>query len=86
MKWEQWFCPNDGCATESWMVQLCPDMYQTWRVAGCFGGSTYTLAATDPVCPHCGATLCARVELGLLRHASNIIEAGPMLDYVRSLS
>jgi len=85
MGWEQWFCPNQRCGAESWMVKHSTAAPEIWQVACRFSGSSYTVAAVDPVCPRCGDTLCAAVELGQRRGAGGVLEAGPMLDFVRSL-
>jgi hypothetical protein len=83
MSSEQWFCPNSYCDTEAWLVEQSREIAELWTVTLRFGGTVYSIAATDPVCPHCGTTLC--MAINLRRHAERIIEAGPMLDYVRSL-
>jgi hypothetical protein len=84
MECEQWFCPNHDCDTESWIVEQSRQIADLWSVSSRFGGTVYTIAATDPVCPHCGTTLCMAIDLER-RRSERIIEAGPMLDYVRSL-
>jgi hypothetical protein len=85
MDWDQWFCPNQYCAVEVWMVQQCPTARETWWVTGRFGGTTYTIAAIDPICPRCGTTLCTTVEIGHTNNGADILEAGPVFDFVRSL-
>ena len=54
-----------------------------WLVESRFDSSSFVVAASDPVCPHCGTTLCGAMELR--RRADRILEAGPMLDFVRGL-
>jgi len=49
-----------------------------------FGGGAFTIAAVDPVCPRCGTTLCLSVEL-VQRAGGAILEAGKVLEFVRSL-
>ena len=58
---------------------------EVWAVECRLTGATYTVAASDPVCPRCGATLCATVEFTHDPRGSAILEEGPMLDFVRSL-
>ena len=82
---EQWFCPNQYCTVEAWMVEQCPAERDLWFVADRFGGTIYTIAGTDPVCPRCGTTLCTTVELGHASNGADILEAGPVYDFVRSL-
>jgi ribosomal protein S27AE len=83
MDWEQRFCPNPSCATDSWMVQQAANDHERWHVTDRFGGA-FLIAATDPVCPRCGTTLCLTVELAH-RMGGDILAAGPVLEYVRSL-
>ena len=85
MEWEQWFCPERTCATEAWMVRQARSNAEVWSLECRLTGASFTVAATDPVCPRCGATLCATVEYTHDQRGSAILEAGPMLDFVRSL-
>ena len=82
---EQWFCPEPSCATEAWLVQQARYNAEVWTLECRLTGATYTVAASEPVCPRCGATLCATVEYTHDPRGSAIVEPGPMLDYVRSL-
>jgi hypothetical protein len=79
---EQLFCPNQHCATEAWLVTPARYAAELWTIESRFGDSSYTVAASDPVCPHCGTTLCAAVELW--RRDERILQSGAMLDYVRT--
>jgi hypothetical protein len=83
MDWNQRFCPNQSCAVDFWMVRQAADDHQLWQLVDRFGGA-YVIGATDPVCPRCGTTLCLTVELAH-RIGGNILEAGPVLEFVRSL-
>ena len=83
MEWM--FCPERSCATEGWLVQQARFNAEVWSVECRLTGATYTVAASDPVCPRCGATLCATVEFTHDPRGSAILEEGPMLDFVRSL-
>ena len=56
MEWEQRFCPNQHCTTEGWLVRPSQHVADLWSVASRFEEMTYTVAATDPVCPSCGTT------------------------------
>jgi hypothetical protein len=82
---EQWFCPDRYCTVEVWMVEQCAPGRELWLVTERFGGTTYAIAATDPVCPRCGTTLCTTVELGRTSNGADILEAGPVYDFVLSL-
>ncbi len=63
MNWEQWICPNQLCGSEAWMVQQNTEQRDLWQVAPCAGDGPYTVAAIVPVCPRCGTTLSATLEL-----------------------
>jgi hypothetical protein len=86
MNWEQWFCPNPSCIDEAWMVQRDPTMCEVWWVAAHVDDSPFTIAATDPVCPHCGTTLLTQVELDGKHELHVGAEVGPVFDFVRSLA
>jgi hypothetical protein len=79
----QRFCPDQSCNVDVWMVQRAADHRERWHVTDRFGG-TFLVAATDPICPRCGTTLCLMVELAH-RMGGDILEAGPVLEYVRNL-
>jgi len=83
MDWNQHFCPNQSCNIDFWMVQQAADDHEQWHVIDRFGGA-FLVAATDPVCPRCGTTLCLTVELAH-RMGGDVLEAGPVLEYVRNL-
>jgi len=84
MDQEQRFCPTQDCTTDFWLVRHVAPQLELWHVVDRFGGGSFTIAATDPVCPRCGATLCLTVEL-TQRIGGNILEAGKVLEFVRSL-
>ena len=83
MDWNQRFCPNQSCNIDFWMVQQAADNHEGWHVIDRFGGA-FLVAAIYPVCPRCGTTLCLTVELA---HSmdGDVLEAGPVLEYVRNL-
>jgi hypothetical protein len=83
MEWM--FCPERSCATEAWMVEQAHFNAEVWSLECRLTGARFTVAASDPVCPRCGATLCATVEYTHDARGSTILEEGPMLDFVRSL-
>ena len=85
MEWEQWFCPERTCATEAWLVQQSHQQAEIWSLRCRLTGAAFTVAASDPVCPRCGSTLCATVEFTHEQRGSVVLEAGPMLDFVLSL-
>jgi hypothetical protein len=63
MNWEEWFCANPSCDDWAWMVQRDLATPEVWRVAKHVDEHPFTVAATDPVCPHCGASLAILFEL-----------------------
>jgi hypothetical protein len=67
------------------MVQQYANNEELWRIACWLTGASYTVAALDPVCPRCGTTLCAAVELTHNHREAVNLEEGAMLDFVRSL-
>jgi hypothetical protein len=85
MNWRQYFCPSSYCAAKSWMVQRSADNSELWSVAHTPDERPYSIAAVEPVCPQCGATLSAvqrRAETG----HENTSEVGPVFDFARSLA
>ena len=84
MDQEQRFCPNDACTTDFWLVEQSPRIRELWYVVDRFGGGSFTIAATDPVCPRCGTTLCLTVELAQ-RIGGEVLENGKLLEFVRGL-
>jgi hypothetical protein len=84
MDWERWFCPNQRCFVEFWMVQQASHNRELWLMTDRFGGGSFTVAAEDPVCPRCGETLCMTVEIAQ-RSDGDLLETGPMYEFVRSL-
>ncbi|HEU5101167.1 MAG TPA: hypothetical protein VFU22_19220 [Roseiflexaceae bacterium] len=85
MECEQWYCPERDCATEAWLVRQHPDADELWSLVCRLTGASYLVAAVDPICPRCGTTLCATVEFTHERSGADILEAGPMLNFVTSL-
>ena len=65
MIWDYWLCPTDWCRSGGWLAQRINDV-DLWRVVRVAGGQAWTIAAATPVCPHCGATLAAGLELPAL--------------------
>jgi len=86
MNWEQWFCPNRACTDWAWMVQRDPTMCEVWWVAAHADKRPFTIAATDPICPRCGTTLLALVELEGSLDRQLGAEVGSVFDFVRSLA
>ena len=85
MEREQWYCPDRDCATEAWLVQQHPGANELWSLVCRLTGDAFLVAAVDPVCPRCGTTLCATVEFTHDQRGAEVLEAGPMLNYVTSL-
>jgi hypothetical protein len=84
MDWEQRFCPDQYCTIDFWRVQQSAHNGELWHLVGRFDGDAFTVAAVNPVCPRCGTTLCLTVEQAL-PITNDILEVGPVLEFVRSL-
>ena len=83
MEWM--FCPEHYCATEAWLARQLFGNTELWSLQCRLTGASFTVAASEPVCPRCGTTLCAAVEFTHDQRGSTVLEDGPMLDFVRSL-
>ena len=86
MNWEQSYCPNHYCAREAWMVQRIPITHDVWCVAEHEDDFRFTVAAQDPVCPHCGTMLLTTVELAGALAVGSHAEARSVFDFVPSLA
>jgi hypothetical protein len=84
VNWEQWFCSDRACSAEAWIVWRDSAASEVWLVAAHMNDRPFTVAATEPVCPRCGTTLCLPVQLADCTN-DNILEAGKLLEFVRSL-
>ena len=84
MNWEQWFCTNQACAAEAWMVRRDSILSDIWWVAAHVDDCPFTVVATEPVCPRCGTVLHLPAKLAQ-RIDDNVLAAGGMLELVRSL-
>ena len=63
MEIDQRFCLNKGCASRTWLVQAHEEIPELWVIAEGADGSSWCIAATEPVCPHCGSTLRTAAEI-----------------------
>jgi hypothetical protein len=86
MDWETWFCRSEKCRADSWLVRPQPGQPELWQLAHEPDMPRYTIAAADPVCPLCGATLSLRIDLAETIGGDPHIEFGPLFEYVRSLT
>ena len=85
MEREQWICPAHACDANAWLVQQAPDNAELWSLECRLTGASFTVAASYPVCPRCGTTLCAISAFAHDRRSATVLEDGPVLDFVRSL-
>ena len=53
MEWM--FCPERYCATEAWLVRQALGNAELWSLECRLTGASFTVAASDPVCPRCGS-------------------------------
>jgi hypothetical protein len=72
----QWRCFAPFCASEIWLVEQHPDVPDVWRVASSTDASPWLVAATEPVCPHCGTTL----QPATKRHEQTILAPAAAQD------
>ena len=57
-------CPSADylCGSGLWSIQRDAMLPDLWQVTNTTDGSTWTVAASEPVCPRCGMTLMAILE------------------------
>jgi hypothetical protein len=84
MNWEQWFCANQACTVEAWMVRRDSAVSDLWWVAAHVDDQPFTVAATEPLCPRCGTTLCLTVAM-TQQVGGDILEARPLREFARNL-
>ena len=63
-----------------------PGQRELWQLAHEPDMPRYTVAAADPVCPLCGATLSLRIDPAETIGGDPHIEFGPLFEYARSLT
>ena len=68
------------------MVLSDPTNCELWWVAAHADESPFTIAATDPICPRCGATLLTLLKLEGSLDRQLGAEVGSVFDFVRSLA
>jgi hypothetical protein len=84
MKWEHRLCPERSCS-EVWYVASDGRGYRVWYVAREPDSCPTVVAASEPVCPSCGAALVTVLELeGGFGHLE-ALEVGKAFAYARSL-
>lgn len=71
-------CPSASCSAEAWYIEDDPRRPETWLITAELGGSPWVIAADEPICPYCAATLGERHEAEL--------DIGPFSHFVRSLA
>ncbi len=67
------------------MVQPDPAICDVWRVAAHPGHVLVIIAASEPVCPHCGAALAAAIGAERGRERPPAAERGRIFDVLRNL-
>lgn len=71
-------CPSIGCAADGWYIEREPGSLNAWLIATEAGGAGWVIAADEPICPYCAATLSERHEPAL--------DIGPFGRFVRNLA
>jgi hypothetical protein len=84
MDWEHRLCLERGCS-ETWYVAADGRGYKVWYVAREPGSCPTVVAASEPICPRCGAALLTIVELEGGFGELDALEVGSIFDYARSL-
>lgn len=82
---ERRFCPDRACNSGAWLVQRIEQAGDYWVVMSASEDGSWLVAATDPVCPRCGATLATLLDLDGGLGESDFVEIGPIFDFARSL-
>jgi hypothetical protein len=82
MSWEQRFCSDRRCTSETWVVRRDCDLHDVWSAAPTEEEHPFIVAATTQVCPRCGTTLQTREECA---SADASRDVGSVFDYMRSL-
>jgi len=54
---ENWICTTPWCSAEQWLVQAEPRQRDVWHIAPATHGRSWTVAASQPICPLCGVDL-----------------------------
>ena len=62
LDWERRRCTNQTCSGDTWVVKRAPLFSNLWWVAPAPDQSLSLVAASNPTCPRCGATLTAALE------------------------
>ena len=86
MNWDTWFCRSEWCKADSWLVAQHPELHEVWQLGHEPGAPLYAVAAADPICPLCGATLSLRLEIAESLGGDPRIEIGPLFEYARKLT
>jgi hypothetical protein len=77
-------CLGGGCASGVWLVQRDAQLPDLWLMTHATGGSTWVVAAIEPICPRCGTTLHAPQELESSADRSAIFRAEPLPDQLHA--
>jgi hypothetical protein len=74
-------CLERWCGRGAWLVQYDAHLPNVWQVTHATKGGAWTVAATDPICPHCWTTLELEDGFG----GGDIVQPGPLVDWLRTL-
>jgi len=78
-------CPAGWCGSGAWLAQRAAPVPDVWHVTHVIDSGAWTIAAPDPLCPHCGTTLVTTLELEGGFGGNKILEPGKLLDWLRTL-
>jgi hypothetical protein len=83
--WEQRYCLDRACQAGTWMVSLVRHVRELWRVSAGGAVPNYTVAATIPICPFCGAELLTIVEFEGGLGGDVELDDGPLMRFIHNL-
>ncbi len=82
---EHYICPDRSCAAGTWVLEGRDQLRNLWLLVSASGDSAWLLAADEPVCPSCGASLLTLLELEGGYTTGEVIEEGPLLHWMQTL-
>jgi ribosomal protein S27AE len=78
-------CPERWCGRGAWLVRRDARLPDVWQLTHAADGGAWSVAGSAPACPRCGSTLLTTLELEGGFGESDIVQPGPLLDWLRTL-
>lgn len=63
MNWDTFACAGPFCNGAVWIVERVEEAAELWRITSGPTDPGFLVAAAEPICPRCGETLQAVLEL-----------------------